>query len=50
MDSEDLLHVEHNKTVYAQTQESLEKLGPNECNMTFGEFLTKLGISESFTF
>ena len=47
IDGEDLLHVEQYKTIYAQIQELLEKLGPNECNMTFGEFLTKLGISES---
>ena len=47
IDGEDLLHVEQYKTLYAQIQELVEKLGPNECSMTFGEFLTKLGISES---
>ena len=47
LDSGDLLHVEQCKTTYAQIQEWLEKLGPNECNMTFGKFLTELGISET---
>ena len=47
LDGEDLIQVEKYKTTCAQIQEWLEKLGSNECNMTFGECLTKLGISES---
>ena len=47
LDGDDLLHVEQYKTTYAQIQGCLETLGPNECNMTFDEFLTKLGISET---
>ena len=48
LDGEDLLHIEQYKTTYSQIQECLGKLGPNECNMTFDEFLTKLGISKTF--
>ena len=47
IDGEDILHVEQYKTINAQIQELLGKWGQNECKIMFGEFVTKLGISES---
>ena len=47
LEDEDLLHAEQYKNVYADIQSFLEKLSPDPGDMTFEEFLAKLGVGET---
>ena len=47
LEGEDLLQAEQYKYVYADIQVFVEKLGPDPGDMTFEEFLAKVGVSET---
>ena len=46
-EGEDLLQAEQYKNVYADVQVFLEELSPDPGDMTFEEFLAKVGVSET---